>query len=537
MKTIGQYACIIFICCCMVPIQAQTEFSVGMDTFSIQDMPGLHSFAYAQADNKVLFVGGRRDGLHGQFDAFNEAGANKEVFVVDPEARQVWKASTASLSVAIREQLQTAGMQFYQDGDKLLFLGGYGFSPTKNNYITHAALISIDAPALMSAVINGGDIAPHFQQVQDTFFAVAGGGLEKIGETYYLVGGHLFEGFYASGWGGTAKQVYTDAIRKFKLDLSGPVPVAYDQQSTVDQWNLHRRDYNLVPQIMPDGRPGLTIFSGVFQPGQAALPFLNLVNITDSGHAPVENFNQYLTQYHSAKLPVYDSTRQEMHTFFFGGMSQYTPDASGNLIKDNRIPFTNQISRITRDAQGKYTESLMRTRMPFHTGTNSELILLPNTPLHSAKILDGTKFNTDSLLVGYLFGGIQTPSTDLNPYVNDNTSATSAGSVFFKVYLKRSPTVSSKAIPLNGRFDLQLSLYPNPASRELNVSLATPQASGLRLILQNTEGKICREWQYDNQPEGQVSVKLELPPLAPGPYFLTANVADMYMSSQIFFIN
>lgn len=70
----------------------------------------------------------------------------------------------------------------------------------------------------------------------------------------------------------TYTQVYTDAIRKFNLSDNGTIITITHLPTITDAANLHRRDYNAVPQILPNGSEGVTAFSGVFQP-TVDLPF------------------------------------------------------------------------------------------------------------------------------------------------------------------------------------------------------------------------------------------------------------------------
>ena len=70
----------------------------------------------------------------------------------------------------------------------------------------------------LESVMNGDSLLPHFQQVRDTFFAVTGGQLQVLGDTFYLVGGHRFEGLYSANAGANNIQFYTNAIRKFTLE-------------------------------------------------------------------------------------------------------------------------------------------------------------------------------------------------------------------------------------------------------------------------------------------------------------------------------
>ena len=80
-------------------------------------------------------------------------------------------------------------------------------------------------------------------------------------------------------------------------------------------------------------------FSGVFQPGLALKPFLNIVGIRTSGHHSVNGFSQFLANYHCARVPLYAQSNNEMHTLFFGGMSEYWLDVKDSLMRDSRLPF------------------------------------------------------------------------------------------------------------------------------------------------------------------------------------------------------
>ncbi|MBK9014381.1 MAG: hypothetical protein IPM82_09985 [Saprospiraceae bacterium] len=187
-----------------------------------------------------------------------------------------------------------------------------------------------------------------------------------LADTFYLVGGHRFEGHYSANAGSSNVQVYANAIRSLRCSttvLAGRV----DHKSEVkDELNLHRRDYNLVPQIFENGESGISAFSGVFQPGLALLPFLNAVEIRPSGHAPVNGFSQFMANYHCAKLPLFSASQNEMHTLFFGGMSQYYLNENDSLIKDNRVPFVKTVSRVSRLADGSYEEVALTPNCLLH---------------------------------------------------------------------------------------------------------------------------------------------------------------------------
>lgn len=178
----------------------------------------------------------------------------------------------------MQEQLSSTNIEFHQEGNYLYMIGGYGYNAATAARKTFENLTAIDVPALINAVINGTAITSYFRQISDAQFAVTGGHLKKINGTFYLIGGNKFDGNYNPMGNPTYTQVYTDAIRKFNLTDNGTTITINHLPTITDATNLHRRDYNAVQQILPNGAEGITVFSGVFQP-TIDLPFLNSVTI------------------------------------------------------------------------------------------------------------------------------------------------------------------------------------------------------------------------------------------------------------------
>lgn len=58
-------------------------------------------------------------------------------------------------------------MQFYQQDNQLVLIGGYGYSETAKNHITYPALISIQVKELINAITNNDSISPFIQQLAD----------------------------------------------------------------------------------------------------------------------------------------------------------------------------------------------------------------------------------------------------------------------------------------------------------------------------------------------------------------------------------
>ena len=107
-------------------------FQIAIEPMNIDGLGGLQAYAWGQADGKWLVVGGRLDGLHRRqpFAAFDVAGHNTQLIVVDPQTKQKWAAPLSSLSIGLQEQLKSTNMEFYQDGEYLYLIGGYGYSNT-----------------------------------------------------------------------------------------------------------------------------------------------------------------------------------------------------------------------------------------------------------------------------------------------------------------------------------------------------------------------------------------------------------------------
>ena len=303
-------------------INAQEQFTVQIEPLTITNAPNVHSFSFGKtSDGKWVVLGGRIDGLHQRqpFAAFQVNDNNKSVYVIDPVANQTWSTSISVLQASLFEQLQSTNQEFYQRGNTLYIMGGYGFSATQNDHITYDKLTAIDLDGLANAVINNTSIVSFFRQITNTNLAVTGGQLGVLNNVFYLCGGQYFEGRYnpmGPNNGPGFIQNYTDEIKTFEISDDGTNLSIVNYSAQNDTNNLHRRDYNMTPQIFPDGTEGFTMFSGVFQ-HTVNLPWLNTVDVTAFGYTVNTTFNQYLSQYHSAKIPVYDTSNNIMHTLFF----------------------------------------------------------------------------------------------------------------------------------------------------------------------------------------------------------------------------
>ncbi len=508
--------------------QNSFDYSLELEPVNIPDLPGLHSYAFAQHNGKWLIIGGRKDGIHARqpFNAFPFSQNNTDIYVVDVNTKEFWTSSTTGLATNLKEQLQSTNMNFYQEADTLYIIGGYAFSPSLDDHITFPNLISIQVSTLIEDIINGNSVSSNFKQISDDIFAVTGGQLEKIGDIFYLVGGHRFDGRYNPMDHPTFIQTYTNQIRKFRIDNSGS-QLSYSNYSAItDPIHLRRRDYNLLPQIFPDGSEGLTISSGVFQIN-GDLPFLYPVDITETGYNPITSFNQYLSNYHSAKVCLFDSVSNEMHSIFFGGMSQYYYQ-NGILLQDDLVPFVKTISRLTRFADGTLQEFQLPIEMPGLKGSSAEFIINRDLPHYDSDIIKLHGFTQDTILIGHIYGGILSPSS--NPFSFNQTFTTSADNTIYSVKIIKNPITDVQKI--DGVNPYKLSVYPNPTDNEITLEFSREASSIDYFFITTLNGEIVDEGKLLSQRTGSNKFILDTDHILPQSLFVTVIIDNKYYLTE-----
>lgn len=508
--------------CFMLQLQAQTSpFQIYLEPMSIPNVGGLQAYAFGQHNGKWLIFGGRLDGLHRRqpFATFDLAGHNNQVIVIDPSTQQKWSAPLTSLPIAMQEQLSSTNMEFIQTGALLYLVGGYGYSATQNDHWTFDKMIAVQVPAVIDAVINGAPFASFFRQITDAQFQVTGGHLSKIYDTYYLVGGQKFLGRYnpmGPTHGPGFVQEYTDQIRKFKINDDGILLNITHLPTLTDAEQLHRRDYNVVPQIMPDGQEGVTAFSGVFQK-TVDLPYLNCVNIDSTGYAVHPAFSQYYNHYHCAFLPLYSAAAHEMHTVFFGGIAQFY-DSLGILVQDNNVPFVKTIARVTRQTDGSMAEYKLPVEMPALLGASSEFIPLETLPHFDNEVIKLDDLAGDTTLVGYIYGGITSTAQNIF-WINTGTES-SASSQIYKVFVVKNTSSTIDALNSQSTGTLHLQVFPNPNAGVFGLKFNLQKAAPVTMRITDFQGKIIYQEVLNNLFPGENIIKRQLKNIAVGNTYL-----------------
>lgn len=459
--------------------QSPTPFSLRLEAVDIPDMPGLQSFAWGQADGKWLLIGGRTDGLHRRqpFASFDSVGHNRKLVVVDPVRKKVWESTMATLPQALQSQLSATNLQFHQVGGTLYLAGGYGMAADGSGHQTHGYFTAVNLGPVIKAIVDERGFGNHFRQISDPTFAVTGGQMERIGSTFYLVGGQDFKGKYnpmGPTHGPGFVQRYNHRIIRFEVHDEGGHLHLHTDLGAPDTALLHRRDYNMVPQIMPDGSEGLTAFTGVFQYG-VDIPWYHSVDIGPQGHRLITGFQQYYNHYHTARIPLYSVASKEMHTVFFGGIAACY-DSLGQLTCNRDVPFVKTVSRVTRDASGHMREYLMPLKMPDYLGTSAEFIPVPSLPHFPNGVL-----KLDSILphtlIGHIVGGIQ--SSDDNIFWTNEGELSTASTKVFAVYLEKGE--GGDVLNVASDHPLQMTALVNPYKTRIEVEYTNPGSGAVEI--------------------------------------------------------
>src|SRR5690606_30049745 len=205
-----------------VEVQAQA-LSIRLEKQSLPFAIGVQSFAVASYDQYLLIVGGRTEGLHKRrpFESFANAGSNRELILFDRSKLQSVHFDVNILDYPYRDQFQSTNMAFWQDGDRLILAGGYGYGPVTGRHTTYPFLSVIDVPCLIDKLRRGDIPDACMRSLEDPRMAITGGQLARLDDgRYYLVGGQYFDGLYnpmgpTHGPGFT--QAYSNEIRRFFL--------------------------------------------------------------------------------------------------------------------------------------------------------------------------------------------------------------------------------------------------------------------------------------------------------------------------------
>jgi hypothetical protein len=427
---------------------ATAPFTITLVEVKSTNTPALQSFVFGQANGLWLMTGGRTNGFHGTSDnesTFPTKYSNTNMFVYDPVNNKQYKMA---IPATFALQLQSTNMNYYQDGDYLYCIGGYGSTcatDTPSCYQTFPNLTAINVPNAITAIQNNNaaGLESAISTIEDERMRVTGGALRKLGDWFLLTVGQNYNTLYKGGVTG----IYTDQVRRFKITNTNGVPaitdyMAIDCPFAIDESGdnqFHRRDLTVSEAVLSDGSLGLTIFGGVFTTHGGA--FLNPISIGNNGMQYIlhDEFNQKFNLYECAHIPMYDATTQMMYTVLLGGISNYYYDKKGALMPGNplnALPFSNHVTTIVSNNGGAMVEYPQQTpALPTYIGSDAEFVVDASLALYktSEGIIDFSKLPTSGdVTLGVMYGGIVATaqqSSEFNP--------TFASNKIYKVVLSR----------------------------------------------------------------------------------------------------
>lgn len=464
-------------------------------------------------------MGGRTDGLHRRqpWATFDSEGQNSQIMVVDPLTGKMVSTGLEALPDPIQDQLRSTNMEFHQQGDLLYLVGGYGYSKMADDHLTYPYMTVVEVSGVIKAIEEGRSFSPFFRQVKDENLAVTGGALHQLNGIFYLTGGQRFDGRYNPMGGPSYVQQYTNAIRKFKVVEEGRSIHLHFLSEIKDTVQLHRRDYNVLPQILPNGAEGLTAFSGVFR-YEADLPFMNCVNIDSSGYLVNNDFWQFYNQYHCAHIPVYSQKSGEMHNLFLGGIAQYY-DSAGVMVQDDNVPFVSTIARVTRDRKGRMSEYKLPGRMPVYLGSSAEFIPLEQTPCYPNGVIKLDEITASSTQIGYILGGIAAPSRNIF-WENDGTQS-KANNQLLKVILLKGKSAEADALNTESISSLHLQVEAHLIAKEFELTFDLPEPKELKCTLEDSNRKVLIDKTFQQLLKGHNKVAIPFEAITNGAsYFI-----------------
>jgi hypothetical protein len=455
-------------------------FQLQLEAIGGTNIPGLHSFAFAQSGDKWLFIGGRTNGLHGLNNngGFPGEYKNDAVIVIDTVTWNFYQADLNQLPQNLAAPMRSTNMEYIQNGDYLYMVGGYGYDSINENFVTFPTLTAVHVNNMIDAVIHAKPITSCIRQVTDTNMTVCGGDLVKLGTDYYLMFGHNFKGTYDPNAASVLfTQQYSNRIKKFNLSDNGTTISLSNFSYITDTINFHRRDLTTCPFIQPDGSFGIGSYGGVFKKN-ADMPYLEPILLSANGTTSIKAYQQVMSQYTCAVLPAYDAVRKDMYTTFFGGISLYDYNpGTGLVVKDTTLPFISDVTTLNVSANGSMEERVLPLQLPGLLGSNARFILNKAISTYANEVVNLQQLPKTQSLAGYIVGGIKAEKGSLGKSVANTT--------IYRVYITPSPTLS-----IDESSNVQeLNLFPNPASQHTMLEFTLKNTEHIQVRLTDITGK------------------------------------------------
>ena len=462
------------------------SYTISLKQSSNTKAPELQSFVHGSNGSEWLLFGGRKNaskdngGLHYMGansdyseNSFPPSSFNTDMMVYDvSKDRVIAKKSLKNLMSffdnvstsnpvekayfselkSIFENFRVTNPLVTQGGEYLYVVGGYGTAwdsiYSTSNYHTFNTFIQIHIPTMID-VLKDKPIknpANFIRWTSNDTLKSTGGEIHKIGNRFYLCGGHDFGGDALNG------QKYVDAV--IPLDVTdkinsysglnltvnsviSDIPTDSISKAWADNYSkFRRRDGPIVPILTRNPNDttkyheSIAFYSGVFTPTVGAWNSAIYITPNATGsellkthkvdyNCKQNGVNVYSCPDFGISSELKDGTYL-VHTFLPGGIGDGTSD--GNLS-----PFTYGYTQMVFNTKKKSSQPFSDTNNVFNPGTsgcvprygaeaaffpfpnpNIDYVTLSNGDASS--IIDGPstfKNVSGSMVVGYIYGGIE----------------------------------------------------------------------------------------------------------------------------------
>lgn len=526
-------SCLFFLLSGMASTQ-EFPYQVHLSEVAVSENIKLQSFALGEWNNQIFLFGGRKDGLHQRqpFASFAANGMNASGVSITLPSLNSSPFSLSTLPVAIQEQLSSTNMQFVQQDQYLFVVGGYGYSSSVADHVTYSQLTIVDLELLSNNLEMNIPIENAFYSISDDRFAVTGGALKLIDDTFYLMGGHRFDGRYNPMNGSSFTQTYHEKIIRFNaVNNKGTWSISFNSSEWSDSNFLHRRDLNCISGFNSNGEKTVVMFSGVFQP-LADLPWLNSIEVSASGYNEIANFSQLLSQYHCGNISLYSTSLNKQHYVFLGGIAEYYFNDQLQLTQNTDVPFTKSISCVTRTAANEWIEEVNLNSMPGFLGSGAEVVLHANLPRfnHGVVDIDNMVWSNDSASLGYFIGGIESSAQNIF-WINDG-SQSQPNNKIYEVWLIKSSTSNTNEVAIMDENVFRI--YPNPSNGKFKIEFTTDRACEARLMALNMDGKCVATDKLGKFEPGKYAVENNWKLFqSPGMYLLQLKLNDRTFEQRL----
>jgi len=463
-------------------------------------LPGVQAYVAVESGGKLLVIGGRAQGMHTFFHAptpnFPASQANRQLLVIDPKTGQQWSFDVALLPAALADPLQSSSQQAWYDrkADQMYIVGGYGWDSDKKDMVTFSTILRFPVGKLIAEIMSKDPARPKtaairklIESARDDRLAVTGGGLDKLGDRFYLSLGQKFTGEYRAFSANTPKdkvpftQTYTEQIGVFTLKPGSLDILTFGRLTSSDPTNLHRRDGVIIADMDPStATPRIAAFGGVFKPG-STMGYSQPIYINDNNGQPSftvdTRLEQKFSQYRCPVITVLDDANHVVYHTFFGGISHHyfhqTPeqkkvyDLANSQTRGDGVPFIGDVTTVAQKKDGSYAQFILPDPIPKvnippdvseqlfgpkgfpqYKVDNTNLIgasgdfllnsqLIKSNQAYDNDVIRLSKFDKGkTVTLGYIYGSI----TAVFPYALIPNRGTFPGNTIFEVTLTYSPT-------------------------------------------------------------------------------------------------